>query len=70
MEKKLNLKAELFFTKFKDDIREKLIKLKFSENDKANDLLEYVYEYERLIFNKDDLFFSSNSKFNRISGII
>ena len=42
MEKKLNLKAELFFTKFKDDIREKLIKLKISENDKANDLLEYV----------------------------
>jgi hypothetical protein len=55
MEKKLNLKAELFFTKFKDDIREKLIKTKFSENDKANDLLEYVYEYERLMFNKDDL---------------
>ena len=55
MEKKLNLKAEQFFTKFKDDIREKLIKLGFSENAKANDLLEYVYEYERLIFNKDDL---------------
>ena len=55
IEKKLNLKAELFFTKFKDDIREKLIKTKFSENDKANDLLEFVYEYERLMFNKDDL---------------
>jgi|AACY02.14.fsa_nt_gi hypothetical protein len=55
MEKKLNLKSEQFLTKFKDDIREMLIKLKFSENDKANDLLEYVYEYERLMFNKDDL---------------
>ena len=55
MENKLNLKANLFFTKFKDDIREKMIALKFSENTKANDLLEYVYEYERLMFNKDDL---------------
>ena len=55
MENKLNLKTNLFFTKFKDDIREKMIKLKFSENDKANDLLEYVYEYERLLFGKEDL---------------
>ncbi len=39
MENKLNLKTNVFFTKFKDDIRETMIKLKFSDNDKANELL-------------------------------
>jgi len=55
MEKKLNSRAEQYITKFKDDIRGKLIDMKFAEKSKANELLEYVYEYERLIFSKDDI---------------
>ena len=55
MEKKLNSRSEVFLTAFKDNIRAKIIELKFEDKTKLNDLLEYVYEYERLIFSKDDL---------------
>jgi len=55
MEKKLNLKSEQYFTSFKDAVREKIIELGFDEKSKINDLLEFVYEYERLTFSKDDL---------------
>jgi hypothetical protein len=55
MEKKLNSKSESFITAFKDSIRTKAIDLKFDEKNKINELLEYVYEYERLVFSKDDL---------------
>lgn len=55
MEKKLNSRAEQYITKFKDDIRSKLIDMKFVEKAKANEFLEYVYEYERLTFSKDDI---------------
>jgi hypothetical protein len=55
MEKKLNLKAELYFTQFKDTIRQKAIDINFGELDKINELLETVYEYERLVFTKEDL---------------
>jgi hypothetical protein len=55
MEKKLNSKADTYITTFKDSIRTKIIDLKFDEKTKINELLEYVYEYEKLAFNKDDL---------------
>lgn len=55
MEKKLNSRAEQYITKFKDDIRSKLIELGIVEQEKANALLEYVYEYDRLTFSKDDI---------------
>jgi hypothetical protein len=55
MEKKLNSKTEAFITTFKDHIRAKAIELEFAEKQKINDLIEYIYEYERLQFNKDDL---------------
>lgn len=55
MEKKLNSKSESFITSFKDSIRTKAIDLNFEEKNKINELLEYVYEYERLVFSKDDL---------------
>jgi hypothetical protein len=65
MEKKLNSKSESFITSFKDSIRTKAIDLKFGEKEKINELLEYVYEYERLVFSKDDL-----SKRKRIQNCI
>lgn len=56
MEKRLNTKIESYISKFKNDIRNKMIEL----NDKTNDntmslLIEYIYDYERLIIEKDDL---------------
>lgn len=55
MEKKLNARTEQYITQFKDDIRKKLIDLNLEEKGKANELLEYVYEYDRLVFSKDDI---------------
>ena len=55
MEKKLNSKSEEFITRFKDSIRTKAIDLKFDDKSKINELLEYVYDYDRLLFSKDDL---------------
>ena len=55
MEKKLNSRTEEYITKFKDDIRTKLIQLGITEKEKANELLEFVYEYDRLVFSKDDI---------------
>ncbi len=55
MEKKLNLKSEQYITQFKDSIREKAIELNFQDKEKINDLIEFVYEYQRLVYTKDDL---------------
>ena len=54
MEKRINDATKQYFSKFKDDIRDKLVKLNISETEKANELLEFIYEYERLCFEKDD----------------
>lgn len=56
MEKKLNKKIELYVSNMKDDIRNKIIDLKFNDLEKAklNDLLEYLYEYPRLMLQKED----------------
>jgi hypothetical protein len=55
MEKRLNKKIEVYITSFKDDIRNKINELKFDEKSKINELLEYVYDYERLSLAKVDL---------------
>lgn len=55
MERRLNKKFETYISGFKDKIRDKVYELEFEEKNKANDLLEFVYEYERLIFQKEDV---------------
>jgi len=54
MEKRLNTKVEQFVTQFKDDIREKIIGLEFLEEDKVASLMEFIYDYNRLVVDKDD----------------
>lgn len=54
MEKKLNKKIELYVSNIKDDLRNKIIELNFDEKTKINDLLEYMYEYPRLMLQKED----------------
>jgi hypothetical protein len=56
--KKINSKCETYFMTFKDEIRSKVIELNFDQQPvkpKLNELLEFVYEYDRLTFSKDDL---------------
>ena len=54
MEKRLNKKSETYITTFKDNIRDKAHQLGLSKNDQLNHLLQYVYDYERLSFEKED----------------
>jgi hypothetical protein len=53
MEKRLSKKLETYITNFKDNIREKTIQLGIN-NEENNKLLQYIYDYERLTFNKED----------------
>jgi hypothetical protein len=58
MEKRLNKKIELYVTQFKDDIRDKIAQINIGvspqEKNKVNELIEYIYEYDRLSLVKDD----------------
>jgi hypothetical protein len=54
MEKRINDQLKQYISKFKDDIRNKIVELGLGETDNMNDLLEYVYEYNRLYFEKED----------------
>ena len=55
MERRLNKKFEDYITSFKNDIRDKINTIKFEESDKINELMGYVYDYERLVFKKEDI---------------
>ena len=53
MEKQVNKKIEEYITDFKDTLRNKIVELKFDDSQK-NELLEFVYDYNRLVVDKED----------------
>jgi len=54
MERRLNKKLEGYITTFKDNIRDKVTQMGMSKNEQANQLLQFIYDYDRLSFNKED----------------
>jgi hypothetical protein len=54
MEKRLNKKLETYIASFKDNIREKASQLGLTTDDKSIQLLQYIYDYERISLNKED----------------
>lgn len=54
MEKRLNKKTETYISGFKDDIREKARELGTSKDENMNHLIQFIYDYERLSFSKED----------------
>lgn len=56
MEKRINDKTRAYITEFKDAVRTRALNLQFDEASlpKVNELLEFVLEYDRLCFEKDD----------------
>jgi hypothetical protein len=54
MERRLNKKVESYITAFKDSIREKATQLGLTNDVKSTQLLQYIYDYDRLSFNKED----------------
>jgi len=54
MEKRLNRKAEAYITTFKDNIKDKVTQFGLSKDVQVNQLLQYIYDYDRLSFAKED----------------
>jgi len=54
MEKRINDQLKNYLSKFKDDIRDKIVELNLGGTERINELLEFVYEYNRLTFEKED----------------
>jgi hypothetical protein len=55
MEKRINKRIETYVIGFKDQMKKKIQNLQFEDKQKINELLEYIYDYERLVVTKDDL---------------
>jgi len=64
MEKRINHKIEHYITTFKDSIRDKTSQIGIEE-EKMNTLLQYIYEYERLVIQKEDF-----SKRKRVKNVV
>ncbi len=54
MERRLNKKVESYLSTFKDNIREKATQLGLKDDLKTSQLLQFVYDYDRLAFCKED----------------
>lgn len=65
MEKKLNRKIADYIVELKQLIKQKALTLDFIEQKKIEDLLQYIYNIDRLTLNKDDV-----SKRKRIKNTI
>ena len=55
MEKRVNKIIETYTTEFKDSIKNKILETNFNDKTNINEFLEYVYDYNRLVIEKDDL---------------
>jgi hypothetical protein len=65
MEKRLNKKAEEYVTTFKNNIKNKAESLGMNASNEMGDLLTFIYDYERLAFEKEDF-----SKRKRVKNIV
>ena len=54
MERKLNKKVEAYVSSFKENIKEKSVELGLNKNNEVNQLIQYIYDYDRLNFGKED----------------
>jgi hypothetical protein len=54
MEKRLNKKLEDYITEFKNGIKNRAIELDLLSHENTNQLMAYVFDYERLTLEKDD----------------
>ncbi len=54
MERRLNKKVDTYISSFKDSIREKATQVGLNNDAKYTQLLQYIYDYDRLSFSKED----------------
>lgn len=54
MESRINKKIGTYMSKFKDDIKNKATELGITSNEDVTQLLQYMYDYDRLCVGKED----------------
>ncbi len=54
MERRINKKIETYTSEFKDRIREKAEILGIAKNKEMNELMQFIYDYDRLCLGKED----------------
>ena len=54
MERRLNKKIETYISQFKESIKGKATQMGVINNEEVNQLIHYIYDYERLSFTKED----------------
>lgn len=54
MEKRLNTKLEEYITNFKDEVRNKILEIGLENKEHASEIINFVYDYNRLSFQKED----------------
>ena len=54
MDKRINKKLESYIAEFKNDIRAKADELNITDEQSVTELLTYIFDYNKLTFNKDD----------------
>ena len=54
MEKRINKKIETYISEFKDRIKDKATDLGLSTDSNLGNLVQYIYDYDRLCFSKED----------------
>lgn len=55
MDRKLNSKIAEYISGFKKDIKNKVLLLDFKEKDKIEELIEYIFEFDRLELTEEDV---------------
>ena len=55
MEKRLNARIEKYIREFKENIATKTEQVWLAGNEQADQLMQYIFDYDRLILDKDDL---------------
>lgn len=54
MERRLNKRAEVYVTTFKDNIKATIDNLDLNQSANVDSLIQYIYDYDRLIFTVED----------------
>jgi hypothetical protein len=54
MERRLNKRLEVYITLLKDDMNKKAAEIFGASSSQTNTFVQYVYDYDRLVFGKED----------------
>jgi|TARA_B110000093_G_C12970775_1_gene412323 hypothetical protein len=55
MDKRLNRQIESYISKFKNDVKLKVIQMNLPDIEQANELVGYIFSYDRLVLSKEDV---------------